>query len=287
MLSDLARKASDWLANRVAPAKWRRAAPERVLDRYVQTTPSAQNAIDAVPGWTVAMPPHVGAVAGTMPLYPDFRIVWCLEQFGSIAGRKILELGPLEGVHTYQLEQQEPELIHSIEANRLSFLRCLVSKELLDLKRTKFLHGNFVPYLEQTELRYDLVVASGVLYHMRDPVGLLQLIARRTNTVYLWTHYFSDAEMPPGDQRRASFSGEVDWAEYGGARIALHRRGYRRSSKSLDFCGGMYDRHYWMEREGILEVLTKLGFDDIRVTHVQPDHPRGPAFSVFARRSGV
>ncbi|TWT13118.1 class I SAM-dependent methyltransferase [Reyranella sp. CPCC 100927] len=264
-----------------------RSGTDVVLDSYVDAVPSAQNAIDIVPGWNHAMPPHVGATAGDTPLYEDIRIPWCLEQFGSVSGRKILELGPLEGIHTYLLDQQGPAFIHAIEANRLAFLRCLITKELLEIKHAKFMLGNFLPWLERTDVKYDLIIASGVLYHMSDPVHLLELIGRRSDAVYLWTHYFSEQAMPPGDERREALSGDVETIAFRGLTVPLYRRGYHNAWKAKAFCGGMHDRHYWMEREDIMRVLGLLGFDDIRIAHDQPDHSNGPAFSVFARRSAA
>ena len=42
-----------------------------------------------------------------------------------------------------------------------------------------FLLGDFVKHLEtHPDERYDMVLASGVLYHSTDPVHLLELIAR-------------------------------------------------------------------------------------------------------------
>ena len=55
--------------------------------------------------------------------------------------------------------------------------------------------------------------------------------------------------------------------------------------RNLVFCGGPEDLHYWMEKTAIVEVLRSLGFDDVRLTHDQPEHPNGPAVSIFARRS--
>lgn len=146
--------------------------PTLALDEYVEGSPSAQNAIDALAGWNMALPPEVGVIAGPAAFYCDPRIVWALEQFGPIEGRDILELGPLEASHTYMIEQRRPASILAIEANRLSFLRCLVVKELLGLKIAKFELGNFVPWLETAEQRFDLIVASGIISHGRSRSAL-------------------------------------------------------------------------------------------------------------------
>ncbi len=254
------------------------------LDEYVEGPPSAQNAVDALAGWNMALPPEVGAVAGPGAFYNDPRILWVLEQFGSIEGCDILELGPLEASHTSMLEQHRPASILAIEANRLSFLRCLVVKELLGLKVAKFALGNFAPWLETAEQRFDLVVASGVLYHMADPVRFMDQLSRRSNSLYLWTHYASDEAMPPDDMRRKAFIGEVEVIENHGVAVRCHRRSYWGAWKDKAFCGGLYDLHRWIEKEDILALLKALGFDNIRTAHDEPDHHNGPAFSIFARR---
>lgn len=155
------------------------------LDNYVEGPPSAQNAVDALQGWNMALPPGVGVTAGPGAFYADPQILWALDQFGSLEGRHVLELGPLEASHTYMIEQRQPASILAIEANRLSFLRCLVVKELLDLRIARFELGNFEPWLETVERRFDLIVASGVLYHMANPIRLLELLSLRANSVYL------------------------------------------------------------------------------------------------------
>ncbi|MDE2018491.1 MAG: methyltransferase type 12, partial [Hyphomicrobiales bacterium] len=129
------------------------------LDRYVSEPPSAQNAIDCLPGWNTALRPEIGVVAGPATFYDDPRIHWALDQFGDVTGKSVLELGPLEASHTALIERRGAGSILAIEANRLAYLRCLVVKELLGLKASKFELGDFAPWLETTDRRFDLVVA--------------------------------------------------------------------------------------------------------------------------------
>jgi hypothetical protein len=282
---DSLRKAADGLENASRPRQIE-ALPKAnlVLDEYVVDMPSPQNAIDALPGWNHILPPDVNVVAGSGAFYHDSRILWAIEQFGSIEGQKILELGPLEASHTWLIEQYGPSVLDAVEANKLSYLRCLVVKEILELKKAKFHLGDFAKWLEKTDRRYDFIVASGVLYHMDDPIRLLELIAARTDAFYLWTHYVSDA-MPVGDPRRAPLVGSAEIQERLGVAARLYKRSYYGAWKNKSFCGGIHDLHRWIEKDDIIAVIRALGFDDIRIAHDEPKHQYGPAFSVFARRN--
>ncbi len=255
-----------------------------VLDEYIIGMPSAQNALNILPGWNHALPPEFGVTGGKGAFYADTRIAWLIDQVGPLQGKRILELGPLEASHTYMLEQQGPESLYAIEANKLAYLRCLVVKEILNLKIARFLLGDFCEWLEYSKERYDLIVASGVLYHMQDPLRLIELIAARTDTFYLWTHYVSRESMPKDDPRREAFVGEVEVREHRGIPVHLYRRSYLGAWKNKTFCGGAHDLHRWIEREDLLALIRKLGFSDIRIAHDEPAHLYGPSFSVFARR---
>ena len=82
----------------------------------------------------------------------------------------------------------------AIEANARAFLKCLIVKELVGLPRVEFLCGDSVAYLRDTNRRFDVCVASGILYHMQDPAELIALLADRCREqLYLWTHYYDRA----------------------------------------------------------------------------------------------
>ncbi len=257
------------------------------FERYVAAPPHPQNAVDALPGWRTALPPECGATAGTLGLAADTRIAWAISALGGIEGWRVLELGPLDGGHTAMLHRAGAARIDAVEANRLAFLRCLVSKELLRLDRARFHLGDFAAGLGSAEGRYDLVLASGVLYHMADPVALLVRLAGVTDRLYLWTHVMDSAAMGPRDPRRGPFTGRISEVRHAGLRLRLHERRYHGSERTAEFCGGPRDRHVWMERAGLIALLRGLGFDDIALGHDDPAAPGGPALSILARRSGA
>lgn len=262
-----------------------------ITEVYEFGAPSYQNAIDLLPGWNHGFPPEMNLNAGPAYMYEDPRIHWAVEQFGSIEGKRILELGPLEGQHTYMLERYGAGEIDAVEANRVAYLRCLVAKEVFGLQKAKFHLGDFVRGLENPT-RYDLIVACGVLYHMAEPLLLLERMAARTDFIYLWTHYFDEEEMPPSDPRRFAFRApdankeEVTQTElFHGIEMKLHLRSYYRAWRKSQYCGGPVDRHFWLEKAQLIEALRALGFGGLAFAHEERNHLNGPAMSIFARRN--
>jgi len=252
------------------------------FDRYVTSKPSWQNAVDAVAGWNTAFPSQYKLKAGSLVTYNDPRICWAIECCGSLAGRHVLELGPLEGSHTSMLDAAGAE-VDAVEANQFAFLRCLVAKEILGLARSRFWLGNFVKALEQWEQHYALIVACGVLYHLKDPLHLIELAAKRADALYLWTHLVTDAAMPPaGDPPRPPFEQVAEGHHFHGIDVRAYRQTYVGAEGVVALCGGSERR--FLHRDDLLAALKAVGFENIRTAHDEPKHPAGPALSIFAYR---
>jgi hypothetical protein len=169
-----------------------------------------------------------------------------------------------------------------IEANTRSFLKCLVTKELLDLRNARFLCADFVSYLDAHPEPYDLCLASGVLYHMSEPLKLLEQICAHAEVVYLWTHYY-DRERVKNNTAHAHRFGKEQAMEWKGFRAMGHHRSYGAQIWNPLHLGGEAPYSYWLSRENILSALRHFGRGRIEIGHETPDHPAGPAFSLVAR----
>lgn len=227
--------------------------------------------------------PLSGLRAGRLALFEDPRIAWALSAFGGVEDQTILELGPLEGAHSYMLERAGAASILSIEANPEAYLKCLIVKETAGLERTHFLCGDFIEYLRNSPPRFDVAVGSGVLYHMVNPAQLIALLANTTDRLYLWTHYYDAARISADRKLAGMFTGSHE-SEYEGFRHRLYRYDYWGSFGSRRFCGGSRPHAHWMSREDILRCVKHFGFADIRTSFEAEDHPDGPAFSLVARK---
>lgn len=174
------------------------------FQKFHDRAPSPQAAVDIFKGrWASRFPDREPPlVAGTAPHFTaegDHRPAQAARAFGGEAGRldgfRIVELGPLEGGHTYQLEGLGAQVV-AIEANAEAYLKCLIAKEILGM-RSRFMLGDFERHLAAAQEPADLVFACGVLYHMTQPLRLIERICRAAPRCYLWTHYY-DAERCAG-----------------------------------------------------------------------------------------
>ncbi len=252
---------------------------------YIDSAPSDQNAIDLFPGqWSSAMPSNRPDLkAGPVNLFEDERIYWTEKEIGGFQDKRVLELGPLEAGHSCMMEQMGAQSVLAIESNTQAFLRCLVTKEIFGLTRTRFKLGNFVEFLKTNEDRYDLCLASGVLYHMKNPAELIDLISQAADTVALWTHYYDETVIKNTPKVAKHFI-ESTLSSYKGFDYTLYRQEYQISLKMKSFCGGIATYSHWIRQEDILNCFRHFGFSRFEINFDHKDHVNGPAFMVIANR---
>ena len=257
-----------------------------VLDGYVEMPPSDQNALDIFKGeWSSRLPGIWQELqAGTITLFDDSRILWAADQLGGFNGKRVLELGPLEAGHSYMLETLGADSVIAIEASKRAYLKCLIIKEVVGLKRCRFVLGDFVAFLREAQVAFDVCLASGVLYHMREPSELIYLMSKASNKLFLWTHFYDEKVIGSKPNLARKFSTPVR-NSYQGFDHVLHKYFYGDAHNWAGFCGGTAAYSYWMSRQDILDCLRFFGFQDLRVAFDEPDHPNGPAFCVAALRS--
>jgi protein-L-isoaspartate O-methyltransferase len=252
---------------------------------YVTSVPSEQNALDLFQGeWSSLFPPPLSHLrAGQIPLFQDSRIAWMIQSLGGVEGFRVLELGPLEGGHSYMLDRAGAAAVTSVEANPRAFMKCLTAKELLGMPKVSFRLGDFREFLGSTEENWDLCVASGVLYHMLDPVELLKSLAQRSDRIFLWTHYYDEAVIQSTPYLSHRFGKSIT-GKSGSFSYTLHRLNYLEALESKAFTGGSAQYSHWLPRADIFGALEHFGFKNFLTNDEKPDHPHGPSFSILATR---
>ncbi len=256
-----------------------------ILDQYVLRDPSGQNALDLFDGeWSSKMPTSSQFITrpGTVALFEDARIVWAEDKLGKFEDKDILELGPLEGGHTYMMHERGARSIMSIEANSRAFLKCLCIKQLFALSRANFLLGDFMAFLRKRIRKFDVLVASGVLYHMQAPMDFLELICTASDRLFIWTHYYDERHVATNKAIAKKF-GRSHVGDHKGFAYVAAQQSYQAALDWAGFCGGPETNSTWLSRGSILGFLEARGFQ-VSVNFEQIDHPNGPAFAICAIR---
>lgn len=255
---------------------------------YSRECPSNQTMADIFKGsWSSVFPDEYHVIAGDIKHFDsiiDWRVDWgnnILE--GGLNGLSVLELGPFEAFNTWQLEKKGVKSLTAIEANNINYLKCLIVKEITGLN-ARFLYGNFIPFLETCSEKFDVVWASGVLYHSTEPLRLLNAIANVTDKVFIYTHYYDESAIKANPFLYDFHNPANDiFTELDGRQIQLHYRSYNETKDSL-FCGGIEAFSYWMEKKDILDCFHSFGFKNITIRLDQLDNPHGPVLCFLAQR---
>lgn len=236
--------------------------------RYEARRPSSQTVVDIFKGtWKSKLPEGLQS-GGKEPMFEDKRPAWFNGVMpGGFDGKSVLELGPFEGYQTVAMERLGAE-VTSVEGNSINFLKCLCLKEALGLK-ARMLMGDIIQQLA-VDARYDVVWASGVLYHLQDPIRMIELSCARADAIYVWTHYYDGDLLRAAErQQRAHFVPKLDRkADFRGRTITLHARHYLiddyEDNIPLHWEGGPANLTYWMELPDIEDVFERCGFSLVR-----------------------
>lgn len=256
---------------------------------FFGVAPTDQNALDLFTGEWSSQPPssRPELKAGNTPLFDDPRIAWAHHRLmemgveGGFGGRDVLELGPLEGGHTYLINRYGAKSVTAVEANARAYLKCLIAKELFGMPNARFLLGDCLEFLRQSQQPFGVGVACGILYHLTNPVELLELLARRCDALFLWTVFYDPEFVAKNPVPGAKFS-EALQHDHAGFKHTVHRFNYGPSLDWKGFCGGGDIFSYWMEKSEILDALRHFGFSEFRTE----EHPNvhGSALMVAARK---
>jgi hypothetical protein len=259
---------------------------------YCRQKPSNQTMVDIFKGeWFSSFPERYQVEAGAIDHFDfstDPRVQWANQVMnGAIKNARVLELGPYEAYNTWQLEQLGAKEVIAVENNKISYLKCLVVKEITGLN-ARFLHGDFIPYLEHCAKAgepFDIVWASGVLYHQIEPLRLLDLVSKVTSKVFIHTHYYDEKIIADNPDLNVYFYPEKNLVkESNGLEVQLHYKSYRGSNKGAMFSGGAHDYCYWLEKEDIFAFLEQLRFTKITIEVDSPGHINGPGICFLAEK---
>lgn len=198
-----------------------------------------------------------GRSYGGSVAFDDPRVEWFFERFPE--GGRVLELGSLEGGHTFQLAARSAR-VTAIEGRPQNVERARFVQGVLGVENVEFVEAD----LEQTPLRtfgrFDAVFCSGLLYHLPRPWELIAQLGEVAPGVFLWTHYAKTAKTT------ADGVAGIWYSEHG----------------RKDPLSGLSRRSFWPTLPELRRLLAEAGLARIELVRDEPDHDHGPTVTLTA-----
>lgn len=194
---------------------------------------------------------------------PDFRLKLF---YRHVAQRsRVLELGALEGGHSFEIARAPGvSSVVAIEGRPSNVEKARFVQGINGITNVTFVHGD-LRTLDLWEFAHvDAIFCSGILYHLPEPWTLIQQCARLAPAIFIWTHYCLD---------------ELATETVNGYRVFRYDEGDVTSPLS-----GLQPQSLWLTLGGLVSLLAKSGYDEVRVLKLE-QRAAGPAASLVALRA--
>lgn len=179
---------------------------------------------------------------------PDRRIKMLDERIG-LTGKRVLEIGCFEGVHTAGLARL------GAEVTALDVRPANVMKTLTRLAY----HGENAQVLQADAEAltiepgaFDVVFHFGVLYHLVDPVAHLMSLKGVASFIYLDTHIAPDGA-----------SETISCASADGSSQETYEGAFYKEGGWRDPFSGKGERAFWLTKPALFQALAAAGFAHI------------------------
>jgi len=179
----------------------------------------------------------------------------------------ILELGSLEGAHSFILAQHPGvKRVVALEGREANLRKARFVQGLLQAGNVEFAQTD----LEHAELasfgKFDAVFCCGLLYHLPKPWKLIDQLPAVAPSLFIWTQYAAETEAHDvGHGLRGKIHGE------GGPNEPL---------------SGLSPTATWLTLDSLRRVLAASGYRKIEIIRDDVSHPNGPAVTLAAATSG-
>jgi len=174
-----------------------------------------------------------------------------------LAGKTALDLGCLEGGLSFELRRAGLDVL-GVEGRTENYEKCLfIRAHYAALGGLEFVHSDVRAF--HPPHAFDVVVCSGLLYHLDQPAAYIAELARLTKPggmLYLDTHVAPEDEGLPACEFAASLSA-MKTATAQGVPIR-----YREYSEDVALPESSIENSYsvWMDTASHLEVMFAAGF---------------------------
>ena len=139
-------------------------------------------------------------------------------------------------------------------------------------------------FMENVNQRFDICVASGILYHMTEPARFLELCAKTSDKIFIWTHY-ADDDVIKNHTGLSQKIKSVDATEYKDYKYNEYYYEYDSALGWAGFCGGSNPFCKWITKSAMIQILKLNGFNKVEIFFDDlSNHPAGPNICFLAER---
>jgi 2-polyprenyl-3-methyl-5-hydroxy-6-metoxy-1,4-benzoquinol methylase len=185
---------------------------------------------------------------------------------GDFSGRRILDIGCLEGYFSIECALQGAEVL-GIDGKFLNVRKCEFVRSVLGVERATFVRGDAMQLARVMSGQFDVVLALGLLYHLDDPYAFLEQVAGLCDGFTVIDTHIALQEQPdtikagwrPGlsDMRTFTFGGR----QYEGRLFREFPAGTARLTKDLSPTASLENElSVWLTEDSLVRMLHDVGF---------------------------
>lgn len=167
-------------------------------------------------------------------------------------GRRIVDLGCLEGGYTLELAQMGFDAL-GIEVRQSNYENCLAVKEAFRLPNLEFAKDD-VWNLEKYG-KFDVAYCCGLLYHLDRPREFIQKMAAVADVVVINTHFATDNTNAVFNLSELTTNEGLPGRWYG-----EHETADRDELEKLKWTSWENKNSFWLTRPAIFEAMGEAGF---------------------------
>ncbi len=108
-----------------------------------------------------------------------------LNQVFPLAGKRIIEFGPMEGAQTAGLVQLGAQSVTAIEARGGSFIKTMIARYCFNWNNVEIVMDDFHNADRQKYGEFDLAFAHGVYYHSFVPFFFLENLMSLSDNIFI------------------------------------------------------------------------------------------------------
>jgi SAM-dependent methyltransferase len=200
----------------------------------------------------------------------DLRVRTVVEACGgSLAGKRLVDLGCLEGGFTIAFARLGAAEAVGIEARTISHRRCELARRLLGLSNARFVQGDVKDELARSAEGFDVVFAAGILYHVADPWTLLRAMADVCRGVALIDTHVANPAAPSHSCSPVIVERSVGTTTWRGRTFGEYPEASDSQSREKMIWSAWSDSmSFWPLEEDLVAMMRAAGF--ARVTKIAP-----------------